>query len=335
MAESAVIDTLDRQIIRCLQLAARAPFRQLADVLGVSEQTVARRYRRMRRAGVLRVLGVVRPDALGASTWMVRVQCRPNGAAALATALAKRDDVAWVSLSAGGSEIVCVVRSLSVQAREELLLQRLPRTSPVLGISADVVLHVFVGATVPEDWAGLSGELTPAQTRRVRRLGVAKPPALTRSAQIDAADRALLDALATDGRAPYGVLAKAAGMSEARAARRLGALLHEGVTYIDVDVATSALGLHSQASLWLTVRPADLDTAGTALAAYGEVAFAAAISGRHNLTAAVYCRDLDALYAFVTTKVGALPGVQSMEILPVHRHVKQAGALVEDERFVD
>ncbi|MCW2658332.1 MAG: transcriptional regulator, partial [Jatrophihabitans sp.] len=61
--------------------------------------------------------------------------------------------------------------------------------------------------------------------------------------------------------------------------------------------------------------------------------FAAAISGPHNLTAAVTCRDLDGLYRFITTKVGAIAGVQTMEVSPVLRHVKQAGALVSGDRL--
>ena len=52
--ESAVLDHLDRQIVRALQIDPRAPFSRIAEVLGVSEQTVARRYRRLRGDGYLR-----------------------------------------------------------------------------------------------------------------------------------------------------------------------------------------------------------------------------------------------------------------------------------------
>jgi len=37
------MDRLDRQILQALQLEGRAPFSRLAAVLGVSEQTIARR----------------------------------------------------------------------------------------------------------------------------------------------------------------------------------------------------------------------------------------------------------------------------------------------------
>lgn len=333
-ADSSVLDQLDRQIIRGLQLAPRAPFSLLADVLGVSEQTVARRYRRMHRIGILRVVGIVRPDAVGQSTWMVRVQCRPNGATSLASALARRDDVGWVTLNAGGSEVMCSVRSLTEAARDDLLVQRLPRTAPVLGVAASVVLHVFVGASVAQDWSGLGGLLTRPQERRLR--AAAEPIVdLTRSATIDHSDAALIAVLARDGRASYAALAAAAETSEARIKRRLSTLLRLGVIYLDVDVTTRALGLETHATLWLRVGPAHLQSAGVALSAAPEVAFAAAVSGPFNLMTSVYTSDLDALYAFVTDTVGAIPGVQSMEVSPVLRHVKQAGALVVDGHFVD
>ena len=44
-----MLDQLDRQLVRALQLDPRAPFSLIAEVLGVSEQTVARRYRQAAR----------------------------------------------------------------------------------------------------------------------------------------------------------------------------------------------------------------------------------------------------------------------------------------------
>ncbi|WP_220448360.1 AsnC family protein [Nonomuraea diastatica] len=40
---------------------ARAPFSRISEVLGVSDQTVARRYTRLRSSGALRVRGLTNP----------------------------------------------------------------------------------------------------------------------------------------------------------------------------------------------------------------------------------------------------------------------------------
>lgn len=331
LQNSSTLDRLDTQIIRALQVSPRAPFSVIADVLAVSEQTVARRYRRLGRDGVLRIIGVVDPNALGQSSWIVRIQSRPSGTESLAAALAQRDDVGWVTLSAGGSEVVCAVRSRTREARDDLLVQRLPRTTPVLGVAAAVVLHRFVGGG-GDDWAALAPVLTDEQTRRLCAPTPGRPDAPA-TVTLEPSDEPMLALLAADGRATYGALAAAAGISEGRAMRRLTTLLELGVAYLDIDLSAAALGFHALANLWLTVTPAELANAGEALSREQEVAFAAAISGPHNLTAAVTCRDLDGLYRFITAKVGAIAGVQTMEVSPVLRHVKQAGALVSGDRL--
>src|SRR5271169_1740601 len=105
------MEPIDRQIVQCLQYDGRAPFRRIADALGVSEQTIARRYRGLLADGALRVQ--VQPDerAAGRQRWFVRVQCRPDAADALADSMAGRDDVSWVSITSGGAEIICVAFS--------------------------------------------------------------------------------------------------------------------------------------------------------------------------------------------------------------------------------
>jgi DNA-binding Lrp family transcriptional regulator len=352
-SESITLDRADRALIRALQLAPRGSFSAIGEVLGLSEQTIARRYRRLRREGVLRIVAVVNPEALGQSSWMVRIRCRPEGTVAVANALAKRDDIGWVVLAGGGSEVVCAVRSRSREQREDLLLQRLPRTAPVLGVVASVLLHWFVGGRA-DDWAGFSDDLAAEQAERLAAIGTGTAAAMgarengrvdpgaggsrrpARRAALEPEDEPLIDLLVRSGRASYAELAAAAAISEGRAARRLAALLGDGIVYLDVDLSAPLLGYGAQANLWLTVTPSDLDAAGTALRAHSEVAFAAAISGPQNLTASVTCRDLDHLYRFATQGVGALPGVQALEISPVLRHVKQSGAVISgDYRLID
>ena len=42
------LDALDLKLLHALQIDGRAPFSRIAEVLGVSDQTVARRFRRLR-----------------------------------------------------------------------------------------------------------------------------------------------------------------------------------------------------------------------------------------------------------------------------------------------
>ena len=240
--DSAVFDDLEREITQALQIDPRAGFSRIAEVLGVSEQTVARRYRRLRGEGLLRVIGLVDPRSVGQSEWMVRVGCRPGGVGRLAEALARRDDVSWVTLTAGGSEIVCSVRSRSAEQRDELLLQRLPATSQVLTMEVYAVLHRFVGGA-STDWTGYGAALRPDQIEAMLagRPEEADPgePVVLRPE-----DGPLLDELAVDGRVSYAALAAAAGTTVGRVTRRLDRAAPRGHPVLRRGPRERADGLH-------------------------------------------------------------------------------------------
>lgn len=164
-SESFIVRPEDVRIIRALQIAPRASFASIAGVLGLTESAVNRRYRRLCAEGVLRVAGVVNPGALGQSRWLVRLRCRPGGVGAIAEALARREDVNWVALSAAGYEITCAIQSRSREQREELLGRRLPRTAAVLDINAYAMLRQFLGGR-GHYWAALHGVLSPSRRPR-------------------------------------------------------------------------------------------------------------------------------------------------------------------------
>ncbi|UAK31314.1 AsnC family transcriptional regulator [Nocardia asteroides] len=76
-------DSADRS-----RLDGRAPFTIIGAALGVSDQTVARRYRKLRSTGALRVLGLTDARRLGHVEWLVCLRCVPGAAEPIATALA-------------------------------------------------------------------------------------------------------------------------------------------------------------------------------------------------------------------------------------------------------
>ena len=188
-----------------------------------------------------------------------------------------------MSLSSGGSEIVCVVRSLSEQQSDELLLRRLPATSQVLSLATHAVLHRFAGREA--DWAGYLDDLTDAQATRL----AAPPPSGPADPDLlQPSDAPLLTALGLDGRTSYAALAKQAGWTEGRVIRRVEALREAGILYFDVDLASTALGFKAPAYLWLIVEPARLASVGEEISRHAEVPFAAAITDRPTWSPASY-----------------------------------------------
>ena len=327
--KSDAYDDLDRALVHALQLDGRAPFSRIAEVLGVSDQTVARRYTRLRTTGAVRVLGLTDPAVVGDVVWMVRVQCLPDAAVPVAEALARRTDTSWVHVLSDGTEVVATTRAASGQDSDALLLRKLPHTPRVVGVSARCVLHQFFGG--PLGLVNKSGVLRPEQVARLAapeadRSAGSEGPAGS-AGPLTAEDRKLLAVLARDGRAPLAELAAATGWSQSTVRRRLAALRADGTLYFDVDQRQRIFGLDMTTVLWLSVPPSELAATGQALADHSEVAFACATTGPNNLMATVVCEDVAALYTYLTTRIAALSAVRHMETSPVIRRIKGPGPL--------
>jgi DNA-binding Lrp family transcriptional regulator len=323
MVESITVDDLDRQLAQCLGVDGRASFSAIADVLGVSDQTVARRYRRLRSAGALRVVGLKYPK-VGGARWFLRLRCVPGSGEAIATALAKRSDTAWVQLLSGDTEVLCSLRG-DRRDTTESLLTRLPRSGRIVAVTAYSMLHMFTGGP---DALGFMDILPAARVELLRVPVRGRPgPAGADDATSDL-DAALFAALSLDGRTPSADLAAATAYSETTVRRRLDQLRDLGALYFDLEIDMPSFGFRSPAWLWLSVPPSHLADVGTALAKFPEIAYVSATTGPANLAACAICTDEESLYEFLTAKVGALPGVERVETAPIIRTVKQASPVM-------
>ncbi|MEU5952823.1 Lrp/AsnC family transcriptional regulator [Streptomyces sp. NPDC047525] len=314
-------DSLDVQLLQALEIDGRAPFSKIAAVLGVSDQTVARRYRRLVADGSLRIVAVRDHEKLGQDQWMLRLRCAPEGADAIATALARRPDTSWIGLTSGGTEVVCCTRPRTRTDQDELLLAKLPRTPHIVDIRAQQMLHRFFGG--PDGWLMKHG---PLDDEQIAALRPARPAPAVRTdvpQRIEPEDEPLVAALEQDGRATYPELQQATGRSESAVKRRLGALLASGAIYIDIEYANALIDLHVGAMLWITTAPWAMESVGNALASHAEIAHATAVAGPSNIMATAVTRDIPALYAYLSGKLGQLDGVQHVETAPFMRRVKQ------------
>ncbi|MFD3581206.1 Lrp/AsnC family transcriptional regulator [Streptomyces sp. NPDC058683] len=315
--ESDTFDELDLRLLSALEVDGRASFSRIGAVLGVSDQTIARRYRRLCAEAGLRVVAVRDAERLGQDQWMLRLRCAPDGATVIADALAKRPDTAWIGLASGGTEIACMTRPRHPGDHDDLLLGKLPRTPSVVEIRAQQLLHRFYGG--PSGWMRKFRALSDDQVAALR------PPVTGGDgpARLDPEDAPLLAALERDGRATYPELQRATGRSESAVKRRLAALIASGAVYIDVEYRSEVLGYGMAAVLWITTAPSAMHSVGEALAEHDEVAFAAATAGPSHIVVTAVMRNTAGLYAYLSGPLGRLEGVQHVEATPFLRTVKQ------------
>ncbi len=314
-----MLDARDQRLLAALQCDGRLGAERAAEVLGVGARTVQRRWRALLDGGAARVLALPpRPAGLGAT--MLRVRVLRGRLDVIAAALAAREDIPFVDLSATGDEILAVQLTHTANGRpaagqrDRLLFRQLPGTQAVTDVTAATVLHVFAEAA---DWR--LDVLTPAERAALTPAPVTEPTPVT-----DPTDRALLAELAADARLPAVTLATTVGLPESTVRRRLAALVRSGGLRTHVAVDARRLGLAVDANVLLRVAPGRLDAVGRALAAHPAVHGALATTGEANLNVAVWFRDLAGLYAFITRDLGAL-GVDAAETVIVGEALKRPG----------
>jgi Lrp/AsnC family transcriptional regulator for asnA, asnC and gidA len=101
------MDELDRLILRALQKDGRMPFTHIALEAGVSETTVRTRYSQLVDQGVVRVVGIVDPAALGfRSPAVVGVSVEPGQTAAVANAISKLVEVSYLVATLGSFDLI-------------------------------------------------------------------------------------------------------------------------------------------------------------------------------------------------------------------------------------
>lgn len=105
-----VLDDLDKAIIQCLQLDGRRPYAQIGRQLKVPEATVRQRAERLISRGVVQIVGVTDPLAMGfQQPALIGLRVEPGKLEAIAEQIAALDEVTYLVVTAGRFDLVCEV----------------------------------------------------------------------------------------------------------------------------------------------------------------------------------------------------------------------------------
>jgi len=80
------------------------------------------------------------------------------------------------------------------------------------------------------------------------------------------------------------------------------------------------------AQLWLDVDPRTLESVAREITRHEEAPFVAAVSGAANLFVGVSCENNERLYRFVFDTISLVPGVRSIETVPISHTYKRGAA---------
>jgi Lrp/AsnC family transcriptional regulator, regulator for asnA, asnC and gidA len=104
------LDDLDKAIIQCLQLDGRRPYAQIGRELKVPEATVRQRAERLIGRGVVQVVGVTDPLAMGfQQPALIGLKVDAARIEQIAEQIALLDEVTYLVVTAGRFDMVCEV----------------------------------------------------------------------------------------------------------------------------------------------------------------------------------------------------------------------------------
>jgi DNA-binding Lrp family transcriptional regulator len=311
------LDTLDRQILAALTVHGRASWTDIAQVIGTSTTTVARRAQQLVGDGVVRIALVPHLEHRGpVDVFMVRLTCSPGSQLRVAGRLAQFPEIRFVAVVTGTHDIVFELVAPKNRDLYTILIDDVQRISGALHSQADLVLHTY---KISYDWS-------------LQALGIEAPtgslaapptPHTCGASHLDDLDKEILGVMQEDGRASFQSVAKRLGVSESTVRRRFESITERGCATIATLIPAGVLGYEAEVLFWLSVTPSELDAVAEALTEHRGVRHISATLGNASLLCEVIMPTTADLHHFTSRTLAGISGIQSwtasVQLLTVKR----------------
>ena len=333
-------DDIDRRIVVALQRDGRASWRAIADAVGASTATVARRGQQLISSGLVKVAIVPTLGSNGpVDSFLIRINCEPGTQLQVAAELTTHENTRFVSLVTGGYDIMAELVVNGGATQYPHLIEELQSISGVARWRSDFIMHVY---KVSLDWGrqlfadtinpsegessaseSSSADASSSTASSSSSYSSTGEPHICDPSHFDPADRAIVDALREDGRVTFQSVADTLGMNESSVRRRFERLRSTGCVDSLTLVPAPAMGMGAETLLTITVDPRCLEDVAAKLARHPSVRYLSAILDDSALFCEVILPSTADLYPFITSTLSRLEGVQgwnaSMELLYLKR----------------
>lgn len=311
-------------LIHALQLRPRAPWTELGAALGIDPVTAARRWQRLNGRGAAWVAMSPGPLLLGRiCVAYLDIDCEASESDSVVAELARHPHMLTLERAAGTHQILATVATGDLAAMSRYTLDILPAVPHLTAVRAHLVTHMF---TEGGDWR--IDALAPEQ-----RVQLATPPARPTAPRdrgpVTGSDRALIGALALDGRASYATLASTLGVGTATVKRRIGELTGLGLLRFRCDFARPLGGWPVAVTFRATAPAAALRRIGAALVALPQTRNCAATSGPHNLIVQASLHSVADVLRFESQLAADHPELEIAERVITLRHEKLLGRVLD------
>jgi DNA-binding Lrp family transcriptional regulator len=297
MESRSDLSPLDRRILAALQIDGRASWSAIAQALGESERTVARRGAALLAEGHVAVRGLPHPRRVrGADQYVVRARCAPGTAPVAAAALARRPESLYSYILTGSADCAA---ELSVPAHRvpDLIIRDLGGTP---GIISSSIYPVMEYVRTMHQWRPT---LLTADEQTALDIDIDPQAGHSNATRVELSneDKVIVRALMRDGRLSYEELSRLANVSLATARRRVEHLRRSGSLLIRAIFEPALIGFGVEALLWAQASFAELDGIGGLIRQSAQVRYASVLAGEFQLLVDVVVADRGELYDYLRT----------------------------------
>lgn len=303
--EVTILDEVDRKIVAALQVAPRASWARVANVLGLSESVVFRRGRRLLESEVVKVS--VLPDPTLANLGfpvLVRLRCEVGRAYTVARAMAARRDTRLVLVLAASYDVLVELIVPTRRSLGDVLQEGFKEVPGIAESESAIVIRNFKTSfdwareSVGSDLTWLSEEHEPCTSNRA----------------VDWDDLKIIEILSRNGRRSFKAVAQEAGLSESSVRRRVDALLGKGAFQFATYVEPDLLGFDAPLFVWFEVDTRDLEKVAVRLSALPEVRYVSATTGKSQLAVEIFSQKISDIYDLSTSEILGVKDVKRLDL---------------------
>ena len=276
------VHATDLEIVDALQIAPRASWAMVARALGVSEVTVARRWKSLQDRGLAWTSVALHPSTSQGA--FIEVRCEAKHLDRLLVWLGRHPDVITVGQTTGDYNLFCITIATDL----EEVLRCVHGGLPELLDAVHVRISLFRQMTGGVDWR--QGILSASGEKQLKEEHHSKRPESI--SPISISDRQLFLQLGMDGRRSPAELSRNLGRSPGSVRRRLAELEARNQVVFRCDVARPAFDLPLGMLVLMKVPPLEAESTARLLGRRRETRFCASVIGTANIILVVGLHDL-------------------------------------------
>ena len=313
-------DETDLQLVNLLQIDPRISWSKAGEILQLSPTTVANRWNHLVEKGLAWIC--THPNLEHRFTAVVEVDCRTKSLASATKQMCAHPLITSVDEATGRRDILLTIMAPDMVTLTTLIIDWIGGIEGVYGTRSSLVTNVIVGA---ESWR--ANILTQ---RQVNQAIPQRTPDRTQ-AGLDAADLALAQALARDGRASVASLSQELDMPTSTVHRRMRRLLANQNIIMRCDVAPELAGWQLECTWLTTVAFNYKNRVIELLKEQPSLRSCFWITGSNNLRVNFRVNHIGSMAALESSIASAIPGLAPDETVVHMRSHKSMGWLLKPD----